>query len=99
MTDLCDLRGHDLARLFAAGEAMPTEALESCLLRIGSVDDRVKAFLEVTPDLGRQQAREVDERIKAGEPVSAVAGVPIALKDVLCTRGIPTTCGSQLLHN
>jgi aspartyl-tRNA(Asn)/glutamyl-tRNA(Gln) amidotransferase subunit A len=99
MTDLCDLRGHDLARMFSAGEATPTEALESCLRRVEAVDDRVKAFLEVTADLGRQQAREVDERLKAGEPVGPVTGVPLALKDVLCTRGITTTCGSRILHN
>jgi aspartyl-tRNA(Asn)/glutamyl-tRNA(Gln) amidotransferase subunit A len=99
MTDLCDLRGQDLARMFSAGEATPTEALESCLRRVEAVDDRVKAFLDVTADLGRQQAREVDERLKAGEPVGPIAGVPLALKDVLCTRGITTTCGSRILHN
>jgi aspartyl-tRNA(Asn)/glutamyl-tRNA(Gln) amidotransferase subunit A len=99
MTDLCDLRGHDLARLFSAGEATPTEALESCLRRVEAVDDRVKAFLEVTADVGRQQAREVEELLKVNEPVAGVAGVPLGLKDVLCTRGITTTCGSQILHN
>jgi aspartyl-tRNA(Asn)/glutamyl-tRNA(Gln) amidotransferase subunit A len=99
MTDLCDLRGHELARMFSVGEATPTEALESCLRRIEAVDDRVKAFLDVAADLGRQQAREIDERLKAGEPVDPIAGVPLALKDVLCTRGITTTCGSRILHN
>jgi aspartyl-tRNA(Asn)/glutamyl-tRNA(Gln) amidotransferase subunit A len=99
MAELCDLSGHELARRFAAGEATATEALESCLRRIEAVDDRVKALLRVTEDLGRQQARDVDERVRAGEVVGPVAGIPLALKDVLCTRGITTTCGSQILHN
>jgi aspartyl-tRNA(Asn)/glutamyl-tRNA(Gln) amidotransferase subunit A len=99
MAELCDLPGHELAGLLRSGETTATEALESCLRRIEVADDRVKAFLEVTADLGRQQAREVDERIKAEEGVSPVAGIPLALKDVLCTRGITTTAGSQILHN
>ena len=99
MAELCDLPGHELARRFAAGEATAAEAFESCLRRVGAVDDRVKAFLQVTAELGREQARAVDERLAAGEAPGPAAGVPLALKDVLCTRGIPTTCGSQILHN
>ena len=99
MADLCDLSGHELSGLFRSGKATASQALESCLSRTGSLDDRVKSFLHVTADLGRQQAREVDERLKAGEKVSPVAGIPLALKDVLCTKGVTTTCGSQILRN
>jgi aspartyl-tRNA(Asn)/glutamyl-tRNA(Gln) amidotransferase subunit A len=99
MAHLGDLAGHELTRRFASGEATATEVLESCLQRIEAVDGQVKAFLEVTAEIGRQQAREVDERLKAGEEVSPVAGIPLALKDVLCTRGVTTTCGSKILHN
>jgi aspartyl-tRNA(Asn)/glutamyl-tRNA(Gln) amidotransferase subunit A len=99
MAHLSDLPGHELARLFAERETTATEVLESCLQRVEAVDERVKAFLEVTADVGRQQAREVDDRLKAGEAVPPVAGVPLALKDVLCTRGVTTTCGSRILHN
>jgi aspartyl-tRNA(Asn)/glutamyl-tRNA(Gln) amidotransferase subunit A len=99
MAHLSDLAGHELTRRFASREATATEVLESCLQRIEAVDAHVKAFLEVTAEIGRQQAREVDERLKAGEAVSPVAGIPLALKDVLCTRGVTTTCGSKILHN
>jgi aspartyl-tRNA(Asn)/glutamyl-tRNA(Gln) amidotransferase subunit A len=70
---------------------------EAALDRIRSVDDRVKAFLTVTDDLALQQADAVDAKIAAGEPLSTVAGVPLGIKDVLCTRGIETTCASKIL--
>jgi aspartyl-tRNA(Asn)/glutamyl-tRNA(Gln) amidotransferase subunit A len=98
VTELCDLPGHELARMFRAGEATAVEAAESCLGRIEALDDRVKAFLEVTEDLAREQAGAVDERLRAGEDLSAAAGMPLALKDVLCTRGITSTCGSKILQ-
>ena len=99
MTELCDRTGHDLARMLRAGECSALELTESCLGRIEAVDDRVKAFLEVTADRARQQARAVDERLKADGERRAVAGIPLALKDVLCTRGVATTCGSKILQS
>jgi aspartyl-tRNA(Asn)/glutamyl-tRNA(Gln) amidotransferase subunit A len=96
---LCDLPAHELTRRFGARETTATEVLESCLQRIEAVDERVKAFLHVDADAARQQAHEVDDRLKAGEDVGWVAGIPLALKDVLCTRGVVTTCGSKILHN
>jgi aspartyl-tRNA(Asn)/glutamyl-tRNA(Gln) amidotransferase subunit A len=97
--ELCDLRGHELARALRARETNALEILESCFARIEAVDERVKAFLYVTGDRGRDQARAVDQRFAAGDELPASAGVPIALKDVLCTWGITTTCGSKILHN
>jgi aspartyl-tRNA(Asn)/glutamyl-tRNA(Gln) amidotransferase subunit A len=98
VTELCDLPGHELARRFRAGEATAMEATESCLARIDAVDERVKAFLAVTGDLARDQARTVYQRLAGGEELPAVAGIPLALKDVLCTRGVPSTCGSRILQ-
>jgi aspartyl-tRNA(Asn)/glutamyl-tRNA(Gln) amidotransferase subunit A len=98
VTELCDLPGQELARRFRAGEASALEATESCLERIDAVDERVKAFLAVTGDAARDQARAVDQRFADGEALPAVAGVPLALKDVLCTRGVPSTCGSRILQ-
>jgi aspartyl-tRNA(Asn)/glutamyl-tRNA(Gln) amidotransferase subunit A len=99
VAELCDLSGHELARMFRAGEATALDAVESCLHRIETVEESVKAFLDVTGDLARQQAGRVGERFSAHENLPAVAGVPLALKDVLCTRGVTTTCGSKILHN
>ncbi|HYZ11776.1 MAG TPA: Asp-tRNA(Asn)/Glu-tRNA(Gln) amidotransferase subunit GatA [Actinomycetota bacterium] len=97
-TELCDLPGHELARMYRAGEASVTEAVESCLRRIEAVDGRVEAFLRVTADEARERARAIDERFVAREDLPAVAGIPLALKDVLCSRGIATTCGSRILE-
>jgi aspartyl-tRNA(Asn)/glutamyl-tRNA(Gln) amidotransferase subunit A len=99
VAELFDLAGHELARRFRAGEASALEATESCLARIDAVDERVKAFLAVTGDLARDQARAVDQRFAASEDLPGVAGVPLALKDVLCTRGVPSTCGSRILQS
>jgi aspartyl-tRNA(Asn)/glutamyl-tRNA(Gln) amidotransferase subunit A len=98
VTELCDRPGHDLGRALRAGETTSTEILRSCLDRIEQVDERVRAFLRVTGEEGREQAGAVDRRLRAGEALPAVAGIPLSLKDVLCTRGVATTCGSRILE-
>jgi len=96
--DLCDLTGSELADRLHAGETTSAEITESCLSRIDAVDGEVKAFLTLTPDVARGQAARADERIRAGE-APAIAGIPLALKDVLTTEGIRTTCGSRILES
>jgi aspartyl-tRNA(Asn)/glutamyl-tRNA(Gln) amidotransferase subunit A len=97
--DLCDLTAHDLGDALRSGEASALDVAESSIRRIEAVDDRMKAFLTLTPDQARERARAIDERLSSREEVSATAGIPLALKDVLCTREITTTCGSKILHN
>jgi aspartyl-tRNA(Asn)/glutamyl-tRNA(Gln) amidotransferase subunit A len=99
VTELCDLPGHELARMYRAGEATAADAVESCLRRIEAVDGRVEAFLRVTADDARERARAIDERFVAAEDLPPAAGIPLALKDVLCTRGVTTTCGSRILES
>ncbi len=97
--DLTRLSAADLAGRIAAGEVSSVEATEACLQRIGAVDERVHAFLHVDRDGALAAARAVDERRAAGEPpASPLAGVPLALKDVLVQQGVPTTCGSKILE-
>jgi aspartyl-tRNA(Asn)/glutamyl-tRNA(Gln) amidotransferase subunit A len=98
VAELCDLSGHELARLLRTGEASATEIVESALRRIDAVDERLHAFLVVTEGLARPRAEEIDAALNAGRELPAVAGIPLALKDVLCTRGIRTTAGSKILE-
>ena len=95
--ELCDLSGHELTALLRKGEATASEILESTLRRIGEVDDRTHAYLLVTEERARAGAGAADG---AGyrDDTSPVAGIPLALKDVLCTRGIRTTAGSRILE-
>src|SRR5207253_2963259 len=62
-------------------------------------DPTVRAFLHVDADSALEQARAVDLKHRRGEPLGPLAGVPVAIKDVLCTAGQPTTCGSKMLEN
>jgi aspartyl-tRNA(Asn)/glutamyl-tRNA(Gln) amidotransferase subunit A len=98
MTDLCDLTATELSTTLRAGETSSAEIAASCLARIDAVEGRVKAFLARTDDLARAQAASADSRLSTGA-APAVAGIPLALKDVLSTRGITTTCGSKILES
>ncbi|HZP91136.1 MAG TPA: Asp-tRNA(Asn)/Glu-tRNA(Gln) amidotransferase subunit GatA [Actinomycetota bacterium] len=94
--ELCDLTASELRSRLVDGEVSPAEIVESCLRRIEAVEDRVRAFLTPTPDVARERAAAVAGLARTEE--SPVAGIPIALKDVLTTRGIRTTCGSRILE-
>jgi len=87
----------ELGRLIAAGEASAEEVTRAHLDRIAAVEPKVHAFLHVDADGAVAAARQVDRRRAAGEELGPLAGVPVAVKDVLTTRGVPTTCGSKIL--
>jgi aspartyl-tRNA(Asn)/glutamyl-tRNA(Gln) amidotransferase subunit A len=75
-----------------------TELLDRQLADIEVADPQVKAFLRLLPELAHEQAAAADRRYAAGEPLGALDGVPMALKDVLCVEGVETTAGSQILQ-
>src|SRR5205807_9815012 len=75
------------------------ELTRAHLERIRALDDKVKAFTLVTDDLAMKQAQEADLHFQRGDAVSPLTGIPIAIKDVICTKGITTTCGSNMLKN
>jgi len=86
-----------IAASVATGESSAVDVVSQHLARIEEREEEVHAFNLVLHDEALQSAERVDERIAAGEQVGPLAGVPIALKDNLCTRGIPTTCSSNIL--
>ncbi len=88
----------EMASALSAGEITSVELTQAHLDQIARVDRDVHAFLHVDTDGAIAQARAVDEKRKSGEKVSPLAGVPLALKDVLVQKGIPTTCGSKMLE-
>jgi aspartyl-tRNA(Asn)/glutamyl-tRNA(Gln) amidotransferase subunit A len=96
---LCDLSGAELSSRLAAGDITAGEILASTHARIDAVDDRVHAFLTPTRQLATERAAELDAYLSTGAPQSPVAGIPVALKDVLTTNGVRTTCGSKILED
>jgi len=98
MAELFELGAADLAAKIRRGETSAREVTDSFLGRIAAVEPQVSAFITVTPELARAQADAVDTKIAAGEAVGPLAGVPVALKDNLCTIGVETTCASQILR-
>ncbi|WP_008317118.1 Asp-tRNA(Asn)/Glu-tRNA(Gln) amidotransferase subunit GatA [Leptolyngbya sp. PCC 6406] len=88
----------DLHRQLVQKERSAVEVTQAYLTRIEQLEPTLHSFLTVTVDQALAQAQRVDAQIAAGDDVGLLAGIPIALKDNLCTQGIPTTCGSRVLE-
>ncbi|MEO6703887.1 MAG: Asp-tRNA(Asn)/Glu-tRNA(Gln) amidotransferase subunit GatA [Jatrophihabitantaceae bacterium] len=98
MANLIDLDAAQTAAVIASGQASAVEVTSAALDRISEVDDQLRAFLHVDRDGALAAAAAVDERRAAGEPLGPLAGVPLAMKDVVVTKGLPTTSGSKILQ-
>ena len=99
MNDIVRLDAATLGAKIAAGEVSSVSLTQACLDQIAATDERLHAFLHVAAEQALATAAEVDASIAAGEkPASPLAGVPLALKDVFTTLGMPTTCGSKILE-
>jgi aspartyl-tRNA(Asn)/glutamyl-tRNA(Gln) amidotransferase subunit A len=98
MTDLTRLSAAALAEKLRAGEVSSVEVTQAHLDRIAAVDGAVHAYLHVNAQDALSAARAVDDKRAAGEELHPLAGVPIAVKDVVVTRGMPSTAGSKILE-
>ncbi|PID70345.1 Asp-tRNA(Asn)/Glu-tRNA(Gln) amidotransferase GatCAB subunit A [bacterium DOLZORAL124_38_8] len=99
MTKLCTLSLAKLIEKFRSGEVSSREITESFIEQIQSEDGNINAFVTTTFDLAREMADAADARRENGELLSKIDGMPIALKDVVCTAGIKTTASSNMLKN
>ncbi len=90
---------HELHRLLTNRKISSVELTEAVLARVDKVENQVQAYVTVTKEEALKQARSADERIKKNEKTTPLTGIPIAVKDNMCTRGILTTCSSKILAN
>lgn len=97
MMDLLNLDLTAARDLLRSGEVSSVELTQFMLQRIVNVDNDVKGYLTVTDELALQQAEEADRRLAAGER-TPLLGIPVAVKDMICTKGVPTTAGSRILE-
>ncbi|HEY3374550.1 MAG TPA: Asp-tRNA(Asn)/Glu-tRNA(Gln) amidotransferase subunit GatA [Candidatus Aquicultor sp.] len=97
--ELYQMTIHELHKKLKNKEISSKELTESVFSRIDAVEDDVKSYLTVTKDVALEQAAAVDAKIAAGVAIGPLAGIPTAIKDVMCTKGIRTTCGSKILEN
>jgi aspartyl-tRNA(Asn)/glutamyl-tRNA(Gln) amidotransferase subunit A len=96
--DLCRLTIHQASELLRHQEISSLELSQAVLNRIREVEGKVHAFVTITEDLALQQAEAADQRIQKGE-ATPLTGIPALIKDVICTKGVRTTCGSRMLEN
>ncbi len=89
----------ELQKKFTAGEVTATEIVRGYYLRIGQVEPKVKAYLTQTRDSALAKAAALDEKLKGWRKTRPMTGMPLAIKDNLCTDGVATTCSSRMLQN
>lgn len=97
--ELCDKRASELARLLRKRDISSRQITESVLKRMEERENEIHAFITTTREIALEQADKADRRYRKKEALSPIDGIPVAVKDVLCTEGTRTTCGSLMLED
>ena len=97
--NLYDKTAHELHNLLTAKEISATELMAEVFKRVDDMEDKIGAYLELTRDKAKADAKAVDDKIARGEVIAPLEGIPCAVKDNICTKGIKTTCASKILEN
>lgn len=96
---LSKLTVHELHKKLINKEISAVELCRDVFGRIKTVEEKVKAYLHLTEEIALAKAKEVDEQIRTGKDLSPLVGIPAAIKDNMCTKGVKTTCASKILED
>lgn len=96
---LLDLTAVELAEQIKKGQTTAVEAMEAVIAQIDSREEELNCYVTIDKDAARKAAKEAQEAIEAGKLTGPLAGVPVAIKDNICTEGMLTTCSSKILEN
>ncbi|MCF8128060.1 MAG: Asp-tRNA(Asn)/Glu-tRNA(Gln) amidotransferase subunit GatA [Deltaproteobacteria bacterium] len=97
--ELCDRSAMELTKMLRRREVSAREIVESVFTRIDEKEQSINAFITTTREIAFKQADLADAKFKQGGDIPLLTGIPVAVKDLLCTKGIKTTCGSKILEN
>jgi len=97
--ELYEYSALELQKLLKAKKCSATELTQSVFARIDTVEPKLEAYITLTKDNALKQAAKIDDKFSKGENAGALAGIPIGIKDNICTDGVLTTCGSKILYN
>ena len=99
MKNICELTAHEIREAYANKELKVVDVVKAFYEKIKVDDEKIKGYITLCEEEAIKTAEEIQAKFDAGEEMGALAGVPIAIKDNLCTRGLKTTCASKMLEN
>ena len=99
MSDILSLTAVELGKAIKAGEYTAVQAMQAVLNQIDKTEETVHAYVTIDKEAALAKAAEAQKKIEAGELTGPLAGVPVAIKDNMCTKGVKTTCSSRMLED